>query len=66
MYSIIDADSCKRWVEEVWVTYSAFAYTIGGMILLAVNEDMQEKDIMKRYQIIGVDEPMIGRAITIE
>ena len=36
----------------------AFANTIGGMILLGVNEDMQEEDILKRYQIVGVDEPM--------
>ena len=52
---------CKRAKAEVpksvWMTYSAFANTIGGVILLGVDEDLQEKDISKRFQIIGVDEP---------
>ncbi len=52
---------CKKAKAEVpksvWQTYSAFANTIGGLILLGVDEDLQEKDVSRRFQIIGVDEP---------
>ena len=51
---------CKRAKTEVpksvWETYSAFANTIGGMILLGIEENRKETDITKRFQIIGVDD----------
>ena len=49
---------CKKARSEVpssiWSTYSAFANTIGGLILLRVEEDLDEPDIAKRYTITGV------------
>ena len=49
---------CKRAKTEVpkelWNTYSAFANTIGGVILLGVEEHSKETDPAKRFEIIGV------------
>ncbi|MBO7480852.1 MAG: putative DNA binding domain-containing protein [Bacteroidales bacterium] len=51
---------CKRAKSEVpksvWETYSAFANTIGGVILLGIEDNRKESDIKKRFQIIGVDD----------
>ena len=41
---------------DVWKTYSSFANTYGGLILLGVFEDLKETDISKRFTITGVDD----------
>ncbi len=52
---------CKRAQSDVpssvWQTYSSFANTKGGLILLGVEEHMGELDIAQRYSILGVNNP---------
>ena len=43
--------------NSLWSTYSAFANTIGGTILLGVFENLKEKDRQKRFQFVGVEDP---------
>ena len=48
---------CKRAQSnvpsDVWKSYSAFANTYGGLILLGVDEDLKEKDLSKRFTDAG-------------
>ncbi len=41
--------------KSVWESNSAFANTIGGYILLGIDENRKETDVAKRFTIIGVD-----------
>ena len=42
--------------KSLWESYSAFANTMGGTILLGVFENVKEKQPAKRYRIDGVDD----------
>jgi predicted HTH transcriptional regulator len=42
--------------KSIWETYSAFANTYGGTILLGIEENLAEQDICKRFIIEGVDD----------
>ncbi|NCC99126.1 MAG: AAA family ATPase [Bacteroidia bacterium] len=43
--------------KSVWETYSSFANTIGGTILLGITENLKEINFDKRFYITGVKNP---------
>lgn len=50
-------DSRNEISKSVWETYSSFANTCGGVILLGIEEHMSEIDIEKRFTFTDVKNP---------
>ena len=54
----LECKRCKdRLPNSLWETYSAFANSYGGTILLGIEEHRQEQDLQKRFTIEGVTNP---------
>lgn len=43
--------------NSVWETYSSFANTDGGVILLGVEEHVKETEFERRFSFVGVNNP---------
>lgn len=43
--------------KSVWETYSSFANTVGGTILLGIEENTKAKDFSERFRVGGMRNP---------
>jgi len=43
--------------KSIWETYSSFANTSGGVILLGIEENLWETDWEKRFSVVGLKNP---------